>query len=99
MTVMDLVERDTAKAATKIAANLDSRTAAPCVFCLGNTAFLSECEGCDGVTRYAIECSLCLACGPLHPTPEAAVKDWNFAWERLQHYINQMGRWVEENKR
>lgn len=96
MTILDLLRKEEARGAIRI--NEYPLVPAPCVFCLGNAAFLAEDPaGTIAVpSNYAVQCSLCLACGPAHPTPEAAVKDWNFAWERLQHYINQMGRWVAE---
>lgn len=69
---------------------------APCVFCLGHNTVVTW----DSSTgTYYILCRDCKARGPAKSSFAAARRDWDAAYERLRHYINQMGRWVKENKR
>lgn len=67
----------------------------PCVFCDANSAVLVQVDA----SGYFVRCRKCGARGPVAGSAEEAIARWNDGFLKLEHYINQMGRWVTSSKK
>jgi len=70
----------------------------PCPFCLTRSGVLitQQIEHVpEAEDACFVRCRHCYAQGPITDREDKAIARWNEGFQRIEHYVNQLGRWAK----